>query len=406
MNEKLFFDIHCHAMNLSHPNLLALINRSPLQLLSMLIPFASQIFSLFGRNRALNLLSIMENEIGGMFLIVEYYLKNKGIVQNGTLTIDDKTYDAIVLTPLLIDFGYKNMRSDTYYRIPPEKPIVEQTLDVFNGIRKYCDYELVEKSPGDYKIQKRQSKAIFEIYPFLGINTQHYTLQEINLMLNKYFEGYFGSYDALKANLGKFHGDIDSLGSNFFAGIKVYPALGFDPWPETDEDELKKVMMLYQYCCDKNIPLTSHCSEIGFNLDEKADTYTAPERWGRVLENYPNLKLNLAHFGEQKKFLFIFKNHEWQDEIVSLMKNEKYPNVYTDFSFRACDDDYYRSLKKIFGTDGKLLNRILFGSDFMINLLLIDSYNEYINIFNKTKHLKPNEKELFCSTNPWQFLFG
>ena len=25
MSEKFFFDIHCHAMNLSHPNLLALI---------------------------------------------------------------------------------------------------------------------------------------------------------------------------------------------------------------------------------------------------------------------------------------------------------------------------------------------------------------------------------------------
>ena len=32
----------------------------------------------------------MENDIGGIFLIVEYYLKNQGIVQNITLTIDDK----------------------------------------------------------------------------------------------------------------------------------------------------------------------------------------------------------------------------------------------------------------------------------------------------------------------------
>ena len=44
MSEKLFFDIHCHVMNLSHPNLLALINHSPLQLLSMFIPFLKSDF--------------------------------------------------------------------------------------------------------------------------------------------------------------------------------------------------------------------------------------------------------------------------------------------------------------------------------------------------------------------------
>jgi Amidohydrolase len=403
MNEKLFFDIHCHAMNLSHPNLLALIKHSPLQLLSMFMPFLGQIFTF--AKRARNLLAIMENEIGGMFLIVEYYLKNKGIVQNDTLTINGNIYNTIVLTPLLMDFGYKNMDSDVYYNIPLEKPIVEQTLDVFNGIRRYCDYELVEITLGDYQIQKRQSKAIFEIYPFLGINTKNYTDQEINLMLDKYFGGYSGSYDALKANLGKFHGDIDSLGSNFFAGVKVYPPMGFDPWPETNQEARQKVMVLYQYCCAKNIPVTSHCSQIGFNLDKNYNSYTSPKKWQKVLENYPNLKLNLAHFGEQTKILFIFKNQEWQDDIVNLLKNDKYPNVYTDFSFRAFDEDYYSSLKKIFGTDRKLLNRILFGSDFMINLLCIDSYNDYINIFKNTKYLKPYEKDLFCSTNPWQFLF-
>ena len=99
-------------------------------------------------------------------------------------------------------------------------------------------------------------------------------------MLDKYFGAYSGSYDALKSNFGKFHGDIDSLGSNFFAGIKVYPPMGFDPWPEAGL-ERDKVEILYQYCCKKNIPITAHCSEIGFNLDNNADTYTSPKKWRR-----------------------------------------------------------------------------------------------------------------------------
>ena len=404
MDRKLFFDIHCHAMNLSHPNLVALLKRSPLQLLSLALPNIRSVYSLLGTHRALNLLSIMENEIGGIFLIIEFFLKKQGLVQNGKFSLEDKTYDAFVLTPLLMDFDYKNIkRSDIYYNIPPEKPIEEQTLDIFNGISKYCSHELVEKTPGNYETQERQNKPIFEIYPFLGINTCHYRLDEINEKLHTYFGEYSGSYEALKANFGAFNGDIKTLRSNFFAGIKVYPPMGFDPWPEADKDELKKVLLLYEYCCAKNIPLTSHCSEIGFNLDENAEMYTAPKKWRKVLKEYPKLKLNLAHFGEQKNFLFMFKNHQWQDEIITLIEENE--NVYTDISYRAFNDGYYKCLKKIIGKNSKLLEHVLFGSDFMINLLCIDSYDDYLRYFKTTKHLT-YEKDFFGSTNPWRFLFG
>ena len=91
----------------------------------------------------------MENDIGNLFLILEYYLTKDGTVKNGGLTIDNTEYNTIVLTPLLMDFGYRNIRSDTYYSIPPEKPIIEQTIDVFNGIRKYRNFELFENTSGN-----------------------------------------------------------------------------------------------------------------------------------------------------------------------------------------------------------------------------------------------------------------
>ena len=153
MKEKMFFDIHCHAMNLSHPNLLAFLKRLPLRFLMMIvIPIMSPIISLFGRNEiksAQNLLSLMENDIGNLFLILEHYLIKDGTINNNVLTINNAKYNTIVLTPLLMDFGYRNIRSDTYYNIPPEKPIIEQTIDVFNGIRKYRNFELFENTSGN-----------------------------------------------------------------------------------------------------------------------------------------------------------------------------------------------------------------------------------------------------------------
>jgi len=400
MKSKLFFDIHCHAMDLSHPNLLAFIKRLPWRAILLLSPI---LMFLGGKKleRVSNLLSIMENDIGGIFLIMEFYLKHDAQIQNDLLT----NYDTIVLTPLLIDFDYKNIRTETYYKIPPEKPIVDQTIDVFNGIKKYCFNELVQISSEDYDIQPRKNKPIFEIYPFLGINTRYYELGKIDKMLDKYFGTYAGSeesYKALQTNLGKFDGNIDNLGSNFFAGIKVYPPIGFDPWPE-DNGQQQKVNKLYQYCCDKNIPITTHCSDGGFILDKNAEAYTSPARWQKVLERYPTLKINFAHFGYQGNTLFFFPNLKWQREIVKLMQN--YRKVYTDFSYRAFRDDYYKSLIEVVGSNQRLLERTLFGTDFMINLLSIDSYNEYLKIYRTTKNLGDEEKERFCSTNPWNFLF-
>ena len=106
MSEKLFLDIHCHAMNLSHPNLRAFIQCLPWRLLGLFgIPIFSFVITLFGKeiiNRFLNLLCNGES-CRDIFLIREFYLKNGGLIEhdalikNYVLTIDDTDYNAIVL---------------------------------------------------------------------------------------------------------------------------------------------------------------------------------------------------------------------------------------------------------------------------------------------------------------------
>ncbi len=412
-----FYDVHCHAMNLSHPNLLAFIKGTGWRVFGLMaIPGISTLVTLFCQkylNRGMNLLSVMENDIANFFLLIEYYLKTAGTMENGRITVGGKSYETILLTPLLMDFGYKNIKTNTFYRIPPQKPIIEQTIDVFNGIRKYCEYELIRKSEDDYEIEKRTGHAIFEIYPFLGINTRNYKAEKIITMLEKYFGRYTGSRAELRENMGRFEGDIDAMKSNFFAGIKVYPPIGFDPWPEDDVPELAKVRTLYEYCCAKNIPLTAHCSDGGFILDEKnAGIFTPPERWEKALSSYPKLKLDLAHFGKQdKKRLFFIPRKDWQRKIIKLI--DTYPHVYTDFSCCGFDTGYYRSLRDLIESQpqkqrDKIVQRILFGSDFMINLLWSDSYNDYLETFIKADSaiLSNEQKELFCAINPERFLFG
>lgn len=408
-NEECFFDVHCHAMNLSHPNITAFLRRVNVNLLLIAMP-------LLGIEKKIkkikNLLAVMENDIAGFFLVMEYYLKAKGIVKNNTFEVGDRGYKKIVLTPLMIDFGLKHANSETFYNIPPQKPIVEQVVDVFNGIAKYSRYEMVVDDKGDvqFKEVKKEDK-LFEIYPFLGINTQNYKkidIDKIKRMLNKYFSDYKGDRSEFYKNMGTFTGNIEDLGSNVFAGIKLYPPLGFDPWP----DDGTKLIAIYETCCDKNIPITIHCSDGGFKTEtnDNIKKFTNPLRWGAILKNFPTLKLNFAHFGKQKNILWFIPQRKWEKTILEFMT--KYENVYADFSYSGCNEGYYKYLQDLLKdttsnpNKKSIAERILFGSDFMINLLSIDSYNDYLEYFATSQSIDKSNKHLFCSVNPSRFLFG
>ncbi len=497
MKPKKFYDIHFHAMDLSHANVTAFINRflqegiiggfrkknkcrrigwgfpvigviialslilwTPklfvLQIIFSLVllvllaasiilfffpksPPANYIYSLFRKlikldnliskkNNSLNLLSFMESAIEYDFLVLEYYLKEKEpatVKKDNTLNIGDTKFSKIVLCPLVMDFGYNNINNpDIFYNIPPKKPVTLQTRDLFRAIRTYYTHTLTIKrstdpveipdgppmkfSPAETTIPKE--KRLFEIYPFMGLNTRNYTLEETKAMLMKYFGGFSkdDSWEKRQAMLFEKMGEFDSslddtsnehMFKNIFAGIKLYPPLGFEPWPE-DEIEREKVETLYETCVKRNIPVITHCSTGGFLVNNQYRTYSDPSgQWAKVLEQYPELKINFAHFGAGDR--------NWQDAIAELIRNGA-NSVYTDFSCNTMKDKYYKKLAEQLKKNGsdKLEKRILFGTDFMIHLLWLESYNEYLHDFINTKHLKEETKVRFASENAEEFLFG
>ncbi len=410
MREKTFFDIHCHAMNLSHPSLIGFVKKMNIDTLLFLnsVPIVSTVLSKCidtKLNRVMNLLSVMERDLGNFFLLMEKDLEP--FLHDGRFEICGSFYDRVVLTPLMMDFGYKGVDSypGIHYRDLPEKPIVEQVIDLFNGIRKYV---------------RTSGLNIFEIYPFLGINTRNYDMEGTSGstglpdLLGKYFGSFLSETLAerrarLLGAMGGFSGDIDDLRDYSFAGIKVYPPLGFDPWPADDPEELAKVEYLYEFCAARKIPITAHCSDGGYHTHEQARAFTDPEKWVRVLSRHPALKLNLAHFGKQDKAWGLFPKKEWQQAVISLIA--EYDHVYTDFSCCGFDEGFYARLSDTIHDQpseisDKLRQRILFGTDFMINLLWTDSYRSYLDTFSRQRHFRSLDAHQLCSVNPQSFLFG
>jgi len=467
-----FYDSHCHMMNLSHPNLTVMIKRtfkeamptalvhffatvsawSPvlqfllwlllfllllvvlplvvllglIVVLLLIIPFTRRLLlGTFKEKVAnvMNLLAIMETDIGDCLIQLEEELRKK-YEQEGGLTLHgqsgEQVYDKIVMTPLIMDFGLKNYQnSKSPYKVR-WKPVVAQVEDLCLGIRDYYLYRTT--------YIKSEGGPLFEIHPFLGINTRNYQLKSFpaidgpSSFLEDLLDKNFVEFESdatpqmrhsklSKHDWSSFNGNIASLGSYAFAGIKVYPPLGFNPWPEGTDGymddgevarELEKVRYLYGFCISHNIPLTAHCSPNGFLVDKIYSKFASPAKWAKVLaqQEFRQLRLNLAHFGGAER-------PDWRDQIADLVL--KYENVYTDISYQGVDQKIYTKLKLFLDSKGadrqRLLEKIIFGTDFMINLQDIVTYGTYLQYFAETSALTLEEKELLCNGNAMRYLF-
>jgi len=421
MKRSAFYDVHCPLMNLSHPAFVSIIesmrHRPREVIYSQIVSFDYLAASILkrGGESVRNLLAVMDNDCADILFLLEDDLagqfeppkgtppfKEAAPLRNGALHVAGKAFDSLVLTPLVMDFmAPSSYTFNTYYRRTPQKPIEAQINDVMFAIRAYRT-----KRPG----------GILRIYPFLGVNTKNYTLEGLAAYLEKWFAGYTRDESELERRFLATSTDGADAASRapqhygLFAGIKLYPPLGFDPWPD-DPVEREKVELLYAFAESRGIPITTHCDDQGYRIVslEEALLCTAPARYGPALKKYPNLVLNFAHMGKRHIRTISGKEQaDWREDILEFIR--EYPNVYTDFSFTAGEPSFYGELSALFKRLGpheaeKVSRRIMYGSDFMVNLFKVRSYRDYLESFSQSA-LDPELKMLFCSENPQRFLFG
>lgn len=217
----------------------------------------------------------------------------------------------------------------------------------------------------------------------------------------------------------------NALEKQGFWGVKIYPPLGYFP-------NDPRLHPLYEYCKDNGIPITTHCLHGGFfsdkrvpkNKDQKKKPkknkyYWAmanPKHWKPVLDKYPNLKLNLAHFGGDifgKKMLFFKDKHqikiekEWREIIEGYL--EQYDNVYADLAYIEAmfkePVPYFRRLKR-YSVNNKIWNKILYGTDWWPNRMLC-SESEHLKTFNghaKKQGIKKSQITRLLKGNAVKFL--
>ena len=239
-----------------------------------------------------------------------------------------------------------------------------------------------------------------------------------------------GIADYARANVGK---------GKMFAGIKLYCPTGYSPTDPLLFGPDGKRGGIYAFCEDNGIPVTTHNSDGGFAtlaksvyitgliqvngqlhqlnnellkfskaihekdaIYERALTINHPLIWGKVAEKYPNLLLNLAHFGGGRQLEAAMDNPDninlWSNRIIELLKDSRY-KVYTDVS---CFSDF-SSIDKFIASKvyPEIKKRILYGSDYTLLLLFEDNFDENLRLF-RTKF--GNDFDIIARENPEEFL--
>ncbi len=276
--------------------------------------------------------------------------------------------------------------------------------DTFDGFQEQIRQMIELKNHPDYKDM---------VFPFLAVDPRRP-----------------GIADYAKANVGK---------GKLFIGVKLYCPNGYSPTDPLLFGPDGEKGGIYAFCEENGIPVTAHNSDGGFatlsksvkvsgliqfngqliKLDnemltfktsildkdaiaERALTLNHPLIWEKVVEKYPNLILNLAHFGGGKQLdaaLDAPSNHDlWSNRIIALLKDTRY-KVYTDVSCFS-DLDVMRKFKAS-PVYQEIKTKTLYGSDFILLLLFENDFDRNVAEF---KNIFGGDFDIIAGSNPREFL--
>ena len=150
-----------------------------------------------------------------------------------------------------------------------------------------------------------------------------------------------------------------ALDSGAALGVKFYPPSGYRAsenaaWPEKPSwwrfglrgqwnsryrgwagEDLNRVnRQLFAYCESYDVPILAHCTPDGFEAVDGYGAMADPRYWRRVLEEFPKLRLTLAHAGGGESW---FSDREWTGDADFDQRAwdlaTRYENVYLDLSY-------------------------------------------------------------------------
>lgn len=342
------------------------------------------------------------------------YSINKAVQSSeGIDFIDDYSNRIKLFTPLIMDFEHSILDYNPSY--VGQKLLSDQVLDL-------------ESQAKSTHIKDALLENKWLILPFLGLDLRRFTDKEnIDNELDDLISTHSSGIKIIA--LSEFDKPTNYLYetyNGYCIGIKLYPSLGCDIWPEDEERQDINVALIKELAT-RELPVTVHCQKDSYESgdleidDTTLINYANPNKWDKLLTKAGNPKvfLNFAHFGgeegvkrlvnwrswkngdgntlKNKKFFSAFDNDTkaWTYMIIKLIKTQK--NLYSDLAaFNFEDGKAVASLlwliylddeglldQEFEGSIYKLRDKLLFGTDIPMTMYQYPEYKSQVKDFIK-----------------------
>ncbi len=179
-----------------------------------------------------------------------------------------------------------------------------------------------------------------------------------------------------------------------FAGVKLYPPMGFLPignadlpnrpfvrrWPRGGGRALDdQLLKLYDWCVAEGVPIKAHANN-SLAAQPCSSLYASPTNWVPVVSQprYRQLRLNLAHFGGFDETLDPPKRcrdpqgRDWEEILAGMLG--QFPNLYFDIGYWSellspGSEGYENVVNKtiaLFQSQPLIAERMMYGSDWLM----------------------------------------
>uniref|UniRef100_UPI00263299D1 amidohydrolase family protein n=1 Tax=uncultured Rhizobium sp. TaxID=155567 RepID=UPI00263299D1 len=216
------------------------------------------------------------------------------------------------------------------------------------------------------------------------------------------------AYSAGKSKISSLATARAALSDHGFIGVKLYPPMGFRPsgnhrpYPRRTEDLLgfvpdqqinQALAELYKLCEDLDAPILAH----GYSSNGSGPDYADrgdPAYWIPIFENFPTLRVCVAHFGRFNapsagRDDLAFPDRSWEWRLGEFIKANPRRNVVADISYfsevLSAGPELRRDLAGFFtrwlDEFDRGCDHILYGSDWIM-LGKEAGYDHYIESVN------------------------
>lgn len=224
---------------------------------------------------------------------------------------------SIVLTPLVMDFDNS----------------IESLPDMTGDENVESQYNRLHRAIVDCKDSLCSGSIPMRVFPFMGFALDKLNGNDPNKFLVRLQEWWRHNGISREERTLTWNSMPQKA-----IGIKLYPALGFQPYPSAQNRP--KYIEFYHWCIENEIPLTVHCQPSAFNPQRPGgnDQNSSPGYWQKVLETegLQTLRINFAHFGGGEGISRLFDeygniNTKNETYLITRMLLD-YPNTYADLA--------------------------------------------------------------------------